>query len=113
MRYIKLGIRDRAVGFQAGEKQFDLMIAGFMYIVDIENGVQYRREHPTRRRRIKRDLVDIPNCKGVAGIVCRHASGERSGGDGGEERRSSRPTASPSNNQRPSANNPQLTLGSN
>jgi len=42
---------------------FELLIAGFIYIIDLENRVQYRRGYPTRRRRIKRDLADIPDCK--------------------------------------------------
>jgi len=49
---------------------FELLIAGFIYIIDLENGVQYRRGFPTRRRRIKRDLAGIPDCKvGVTGII--------------------------------------------
>ena len=48
---------------------FELLIAGFIYIIDLDNRVQYRRGVPTRRRRIKRDLAGIPDCKvGVAGI---------------------------------------------
>jgi len=62
-----------------------MLIAGFMYVIDIENRAQYRRDHPSRRRRIKRDIVDIPDRKGVAGIVLR--SVERSGGDGDEAQR--------------------------
>lgn len=42
---------------------FELLIAGFIYIIDLENHVQYRRGYPTRRRRIKRDLPGIPDCK--------------------------------------------------
>ena len=42
---------------------FELLIAGFIYIIDLENKVQYRRGYPGRRRRIKRDLAGIPDCK--------------------------------------------------
>lgn len=42
---------------------FEILIAGFMYIIDLENGVQYRRGYPGRRRRIKRDFAGIPDCK--------------------------------------------------
>jgi len=42
---------------------FELLIAGFIYIIDLENRVQYRRGYPGRRRRIKRDLAGIPDCK--------------------------------------------------
>jgi len=50
---------------------FELLIAGFIYIIDLENRVQYRRGYPTRRRRIKRDLVGIPDCK-VSVCLCMH-----------------------------------------
>jgi hypothetical protein len=39
------------------------VIAGFIYVVDFENGMQYRRGYPHRRRRIKRDLANIQDCK--------------------------------------------------
>ena len=42
---------------------FEILIAGFIYVIDLENGFQFRRGYPRRRRRIKRDLVDIPDCK--------------------------------------------------
>jgi len=42
---------------------FELLIAGFIYVIDLENKVQYRRGYPTRRRRIKRDIAGIPDCK--------------------------------------------------
>lgn len=43
------------------------MIAGFLYIIDFDQMLQYRKSEPTRRRRIKRDLSSIPK-KGVAGL---------------------------------------------
>lgn len=46
----------------------ELLIAGFLYIIDFERTQQIRRNDPSRRRRIKRDLVSIPK-KGVAGLV--------------------------------------------
>lgn len=52
----------------ANNKTAELLIAGFLYIVDFENMVQTRRNDPHRRRRIKRDVVNIPDKKGVAGI---------------------------------------------
>lgn len=45
----------------------EVLIAGFLYIIDFEKKLQYRRYDPYRRRRIKRDLVSIP-IKGIAGI---------------------------------------------
>lgn len=44
-----------------------MLIAGFLYVADLENMVQYCRNEHGRRRRIKRDVVDIPK-KGVAGL---------------------------------------------
>jgi E3 ubiquitin-protein ligase RNF146 len=44
-----------------------MLIAGFLYVADLENMVQYRRNEHGRRRKIKRDIIDIPK-KGVAGL---------------------------------------------
>lgn len=49
-------------------KVFDMLIAGFLYVIDFENMLQVRRNDPTRRRKIKRDRKDIPK-KGVAGLT--------------------------------------------
>jgi len=47
----------------------ELLIAGFLYVIDFENMIQYRRNEPQRRRRVKRDIRDqITNRKGIAGI---------------------------------------------
>ena len=46
----------------------DLLIAGFLYTVNFEQMVQYRRNDPIRRRRIRRDLVSSVPRKGIAGI---------------------------------------------
>lgn len=43
------------------------MIAGFLYIADFGSMVQLRRNDPSRHRRIKRDLHNVPK-KGVAGL---------------------------------------------
>lgn len=48
-------------------KAFEILIAGFLYVIDLEQMVQIRRNDPTRRRRIKRDLATIAK-KGVAGL---------------------------------------------
>lgn len=47
--------------------RFEVLIAGFLYIIDFEKNVQSRRCDPNRRRRIKRDSVTIQK-KGIAGI---------------------------------------------
>ena len=46
----------------------EVLIAGFLYVIDFKNMVQMRRANPTRRRRIKRDIVTIADKKGIAGI---------------------------------------------
>ena len=38
-----------------------------MYVIDLMQMVQYRKDRPGRTRRIKRDLVTAPR-KGVAGL---------------------------------------------
>ena len=53
--------------FQEGKQSTEIIIAGFAYIVDIENMVQYRKNYPTRRRRIKRDKAQADK-KGIAGL---------------------------------------------
>lgn len=50
-----------------GEKHCELLIAGLLYIIDFEQMLQYRRNDPSRRRRIKRDVASGPK-KGIAGI---------------------------------------------
>ncbi|XP_078608930.1 E3 ubiquitin-protein ligase RNF146-A-like [Branchiostoma floridae x Branchiostoma japonicum] len=49
------------------KKSCELLIAGFLYIIDFVNMLQFRRNDPSRRRRIKRDLTNTPK-KGVAGV---------------------------------------------
>ncbi|XP_054717397.1 E3 ubiquitin-protein ligase RNF146-B-like [Uloborus diversus] len=53
--------------YRKGEKSCEVLIAGFLYIIDFQEKLQVRRCDPHRRRRIKRDLTSIPK-KGVAGI---------------------------------------------
>ena len=50
-----------------GKRSCELLIAGFLYFIDFENMVQFRKTEPGRRRRIKRDVVDADK-KGVAGL---------------------------------------------
>ena len=69
--------------YKQGTKSFELLIAGFLYVLDLDNMVQYRRNDPFRRRRVKRDLISIPK-KGVAGLKITSPVLERSSGDGGE-----------------------------
>ncbi|XP_041720718.1 E3 ubiquitin-protein ligase rnf146 [Coregonus clupeaformis] len=59
--------RELEDAFAKGRKSAEMLIAGFLYVADLENMVQYRRNEHGRRRRMKRDVVDIPK-KGVAGL---------------------------------------------
>uniref|UniRef100_A0A1A7YDB8 E3 ubiquitin-protein ligase n=1 Tax=Iconisemion striatum TaxID=60296 RepID=A0A1A7YDB8_9TELE len=59
--------RELEDAFVKGRKSTEMLIAGFLYVADLENMVQYRRNEHGRRRKIKRDGVDIPK-KGVAGL---------------------------------------------
>ena len=70
---------------KTGEKLFELLIAGFLYIIDLDNMIQFRRNDRSRKRRMKRDLFSIPDVKGVAGLKFSNEISSRPGGDGGEE----------------------------
>ncbi|XP_008396298.1 E3 ubiquitin-protein ligase rnf146-like [Poecilia reticulata] len=59
--------RELEEAFVKGRKSTEMLIAGFLYVADLENMVQYRRNEHGRRRKMKRDVVDIPK-KGVAGL---------------------------------------------
>ncbi|CAJ1077174.1 E3 ubiquitin-protein ligase rnf146-like [Xyrichtys novacula] len=59
--------RELEEAFSKGRKSTEMLIAGFLYVADLENMVQYRRNEHGRRRKIKRDVLDIPK-KGVAGL---------------------------------------------
>ncbi|XP_067840679.1 E3 ubiquitin-protein ligase rnf146 isoform X2 [Heptranchias perlo] len=50
-----------------GKKTIEMLIAGYLYIADLENMIQFRRNEHGRRRKMKRDIADIPK-KGVAGL---------------------------------------------
>ena len=48
---------------------YEIMIAGFIYIVDFYNMAQYRKGNPHKKRKIKRETTgQIIDCKGVAGL---------------------------------------------
>lgn len=53
--------------YKSGEKKCELLIAGFLYIIDFEHMMQFRRNDPNRRRQIKRDAATVPK-KGIAGL---------------------------------------------
>ncbi|KAK3091170.1 hypothetical protein FSP39_017682 [Pinctada imbricata] len=71
-----------------GEKVFELLIAGFLYIIDLENMIQVRRNDRSRKRKIRRDLISLPGVKGVAGLKypkSPNTSTDRPVGDGNEQ----------------------------
>ncbi|XP_036406324.1 E3 ubiquitin-protein ligase rnf146-like [Megalops cyprinoides] len=82
--------RELEDAFSKGKKSTEMLIAGFLYVADLENMVQYRRNEHGRRRRMKRDVVDIPK-KGVAGLRldaelagAQAAAGRESSADGAD-----------------------------
>ncbi len=54
--------------FKSNESKCELLIAGFLYVIDFERMIQYRRNEPNRMRKIRRDRPDINSTKGVAGL---------------------------------------------
>ncbi|XP_050335587.1 E3 ubiquitin-protein ligase rnf146 isoform X1 [Bactrocera neohumeralis] len=59
--------QDIEEAFKKGEKSCIILVAGYVYVVDLETMVQQRQNEPSRCRRVKRDLATIPK-KGVAGL---------------------------------------------
>lgn len=53
--------------YEKGDQECEVTIAGFLYTIDFQKSIQFRKDNPHRRRHIKRDLVTITK-KGVAGI---------------------------------------------
>ncbi|KAG8196792.1 hypothetical protein JTE90_027513 [Oedothorax gibbosus] len=53
--------------YKKGDTECEVLIAGFLYVIDFQRNLQTRRCDPHRKRHIKRDLVTIPK-KGIAGI---------------------------------------------
>lgn len=72
--------------FKEGGKVFELLIAGFLYVIDLDNMIQYRRNDRSRKRNIKRDVTEMSGVKGVAGLKYAASQiGDRPGGDGLEQ----------------------------
>lgn len=46
----------------------EVLIAGFIYVINFEKMIQYRKDNPRNTRKIKRDLFDAQQVKGVAGL---------------------------------------------
>jgi len=59
-------------------KNIEVSVAGFLYIIDFERLVQFRKADPNRIRKIKREEHESPNkqlnVKGIAGLRLQSAS---------------------------------------
>lgn len=63
-----------------GSNKCELLIAGFLYVIDFENMMQYRRNEPNRQRKIKREkLQSVADCKGVAGLRIKTSTSDEQG----------------------------------
>ncbi|KAI1285599.1 E3 ubiquitin-protein ligase [Halotydeus destructor] len=66
--YDKRDIDQIEDAFQKKVSKCELLIAGFVYVIDFEKMMQYRRNEPQRQRRVKRDHLDTESTKGIAGL---------------------------------------------
>lgn len=71
--------------YKRGDRCCELLIAGFLYVIDFDDMVQFRRNDPSRRRRIKRDLATISK-KGIAGLRINDPTSLQSVGQSRQER---------------------------
>jgi E3 ubiquitin-protein ligase RNF146 len=53
--------------FKLGESSCEMLICGTLYVIDFKHSQQYRKDEPTKSRRIKRDLKTAKK-KGIAGL---------------------------------------------
>ena len=60
--------RDIEKAFAAKEPSVEVLIAGFVYVIDFQQMIQFRRHQPNRIRRIRRHPIDPNITKGVAGL---------------------------------------------
>ncbi|XP_050429009.1 E3 ubiquitin-protein ligase rnf146-like [Adelges cooleyi] len=54
--------------FKLSNMKFDLLICGTMYTIDLDRNVQFSKECPNRRRKVKRENANNIAVKGVAGV---------------------------------------------
>jgi len=66
--YEKRTSREIEENYKLNNKIFDLLICGTLYTIDLERNIQYNRENPNRRRRLKREKVNNIAVKGIAGV---------------------------------------------
>ena len=60
--------RDIEKAFAANDSTFEVLIAGFVYVIDFDQLIQYRRHQPNRIRKIRRHTIEPNHIKGVAGL---------------------------------------------
>jgi len=61
--------------FQSKQPKCEQLIAGFLYTIDFDKMLQYRRNEPQRQRRVKRDKPEAETVKGIAGLRHHQAQG--------------------------------------
>lgn len=66
--YDKRASDEIEAAFKDNQRKCELLIAGYLYVIDFDKMLQYRRSEPQRQRRIKRDKPDRESLKGVAGL---------------------------------------------
>ncbi|KAK9502769.1 hypothetical protein O3M35_011479 [Rhynocoris fuscipes] len=66
-RYDERANAELEAAYSRSEDSITLLIAGYLYEVDLIDLIQFRKTEPNRRRRIKRDVITAPS-KGVAGL---------------------------------------------
>jgi len=75
-----LSILEEAYDRDSSASAVETTISGFIYVVDFRRMIQFRKDEPSRRRRIKRDLLDEDQdvvhaaVKGIAGIKLSNAA---------------------------------------
>lgn len=59
--------QDIEKSFGNGDEQCTIFVAGYVYVLDFDQMLQQRRNDPSRKRKVKRDLATMPKL-GIAGI---------------------------------------------
>ncbi len=60
--------RELEEAFHGGLNMYETLICGHVYTIDFSRMIQFRKDFPSKQRKIKRDVV-LAECKGVAGMV--------------------------------------------
>ncbi|XP_045450884.1 E3 ubiquitin-protein ligase rnf146 [Melitaea cinxia] len=105
---------DLETSYSSGDTECLLLLAGTIYCVDFNSMIQIRRNDPTKRRKIKRDVPTLPS-KGIAGIknidsthqVLPDTTNDFTEGQDTEENQNDTPNLVPDNS---SANTPSLSF---